>query len=122
MKKLKWTMRRHKQYILEWGSVSDTVEEISNKLSKKIWNDSKEKDVSLSDTYKIPFIEGKFDFKMFDGYIATVSYTFFLVDNMQQYTRELNLPSHFNTLLYLCLQFSVSSFENRPLLQFSSIL
>ena len=36
--------------------------------------------------------------------------------------RELNLPSHFNTLLYLCLQFSVSSFENRPLLQFSSIL
>lgn len=78
-------MRRHKQYILEWGSVSDTVEEISNKLSKKIWNDSKEKNVSLSDTYNIPFIEGEFDFKMFDGYIATVSYTFFLVDNMQQY-------------------------------------
>ena len=56
-------MRRHKQYILEWGSVSDTVEEISNKLPKKIWNDSKEKDVSLSGTYNIPFIEGEFDFK-----------------------------------------------------------
>jgi len=39
---------KHKQYIVEWGSVSSDVIKASSVLSKKIWKDSYEKLVYYS--------------------------------------------------------------------------
>lgn len=83
---------KHKQYIVEWGSVSSSVVKASNILSKAIWKDSFKKRVNYSWDENKPYIEGEFDFSFDDvgldvGSIYKITYTFYMVDNIAQYNR-----------------------------------
>lgn len=83
-------MKRHKQYIVEWGSVSSDVVKVSAKLAKIIWERSFNQARYYSMAKDEPYVEGEFEFDFktvgFDIDIPfTISYTIYIADNIDDY-------------------------------------
>ena len=91
-------LKRHKQYIVEWGSISSEVISASRRLSKMIWKHSFDKMTYYSWDEKKPYIEGEFEFDFssvgFDIDIPfTVTYTIYITNTKEEYD---NLFSNVN--------------------------
>lgn len=80
----------HKQYIVEWGSVSSDVIKASANLAKTIWKKSFDQARYYSMDKDKPYVEGEFeyDFKTvgFDIDVPfIISYTIYITDNIDMY-------------------------------------
>ena len=85
-------MRKHKQYIVEWGSVNDNVIRASKVLSKAIWKDSFDKRRYFSMGNNKPYLEGEFEFNFDDfgfgyGEIYKITYTIYIVRDIDEYNQ-----------------------------------